>query len=89
MNKACITHIEVVLSETQQLPTEFLALSENWKYLAGGFYSIAHTDILQELTGFELQTLKQLQEQKKIIEFTCRAVSSPQTDVKLPDWAEP
>ena len=86
-----ITHIEVVLIDSQKLPDEFLVLSEEWKYLVGGIYSIVQTDIMRELTPAEDALLEQLKSEGKIITGArrTRVVESASSETALPDWAEP
>ena len=86
-----ITHIEVVLIDSQKLPDEFLVLSEEWKYLVGGIYSIVQTDIMRELTPAEDTLLERLKSEGKIIAGASRTrmVESASSETALPDWAEP
>jgi len=86
-----ITHIEVVLIDSQKLPDEFLVLSEEWKYLVGGIYSIVQTDLTRELTPAEHALIERLKSEGKIIAGAnrTRTVETGISETALPDWAEP
>lgn len=87
-----ITHIEVVLGDWQQLPETLLALSDDWKYVPGGIYTIVHTDLSRPLTGGEETLLTRLREQDAIIVASARTREVPVQSLSgedLPDWVEP
>lgn len=87
-----ITHIEVVLGDWQQLPETLLALSDDWKYVPGGIYTIVHADLSRALTGGEETLLTRLQQQDAIIVASARTREVPSQEAskeRLPDWVEP
>lgn len=87
-----ITHIEVVLGDWQQLPETLLALSDDWKYVPGGIYTIVHTDLSRALTNSEETLLTRLREQDAIIVASARTRTVPAQSLggeNLPDWVEP
>lgn len=84
-----VTHIEVVLGDWQKLPDECLAWSEDWKYLNGGIYAIAQTDIMRELSAGERILLEELRAEGKIVAGSSRVVEASSGATELPDWAEP
>ncbi len=84
-----VTHIEVVLGDWQKLPDECLAWSEDWKYLNGGIYAIAQTDIMRKLSAGERILLEELRAEGKIVAGSSRVVEASSGGAELPDWAEP
>lgn len=85
-----ITHVEVVLGDWQQLPDALLALSDDWKYVPGGIYTIVHTDLARALTSHEETLLTHLRERDAIIVASARTIPSQSTTgEELPDWVEP
>ncbi len=87
-----VTHLEVVLGDWQQLPDSLLALSDDWKYVPGGIYTIVHTDISRALSSEEEALFVRLQGQNVIVAGSSRTRTLPTSTVNkrgLPDWAEP
>lgn len=86
-----ITHLEVVLGDWQQLPDILLTLNDEWKYLSGGIYVIAYTEISRTLSSDEDALFIRLKAQGAILEGSSRTrlVEAGRNVTGLPDWAEP
>lgn len=91
MTQQVITHLEVILGDWQQLPDALLTLNEQWTYINGSIYVIAHANVARALSSEEEALFVQLQSQGAIIAGSSRKQALDTTDnaLILPEWAAP